>query len=179
MKFQVKSRNEEYYNEVVSTLMTENKLKNRNNSKVINLKLFLQVCILITSILVILGSIMLITEFNVFALLLLFVLVLLDISFFNKYSTFKDRITLVKTIDFNQSILIDDKGITEDKGKYGKITLDWKEIEVIFINKYSIVILTKDSSEIPFFSYPIEVKEEFLKGIKKEKQEKLIKNTKK
>lgn len=178
MKFKVKEKNDKYFNEVVSTMMMENRLKYKPNSKIINIGLFLKACLIMVLLFIIFGIILLIKDFDVLTLILIIILVLTELSFFGKFSNFKERILLAQTIDFSESVTIDKNGITEDKGKYGKITLKWNDIDEIYINKYSIVLIGKENSEIPYLSYPIEVKEDFIKGLKAENKEKMIKYTK-
>ena len=92
--------------------------------------------------------------------MILFLLIVHIIYYFNV----KKRIKIFRKSDDDSKIVVDNKGVSLKK-KNQDVSLLYDAIDMIVINKYSIVVFPKDLGLV-FLGIPVTYKDDFVKGIK-------------
>lgn len=90
------------------------------------------------------------------------------------YVSVKKRIKIFRESDYDSKIIVDNKGISLKK-KDQNVSLTYDAINMIVINKYSIVVFPKDLSLV-FLGIPVDYKEDFIQAIKDNHKYKLLVN---
>ncbi len=112
-----------------------------------------------------------ITKDNIYLYLALILAVTLFI-YVVYYFGIKKRINVFRDSDHDNKVVIDKKGVTL-KRKDQDVSLGYDAINMIIINKYSIVVVPKDLSLV-FLGIPSEYKDELIEGIKENHRFKLL-----
>ena len=112
-----------------------------------------------------------ITKDNIYLYLALILAVTLFI-YVVYYFGIKKRIYVFRDSDHDNKVLIDKKGVTL-KREEQDVSLSYDAINMIIINKYSIVVIPKDLSLV-FLGIPSEYKNDLITGIKENHRFKLL-----
>ena len=181
MKIEIKEKpTRNFYNEILY-IQTNYKKILRNPSRRAGKLTTSVILYLLTAFTAILVSLYFYTQDkpnNIFQYYAFFFLILFIFAFFYLILVNRRLNQLVHFAKDNQStITIDNKNISLIKDK-STVSITWDSLQSIVINKYSIIFLPQDISNM-YIAINTEYKEEILKVVKKYKKEKLIQDNNK
>ncbi|MCM1052789.1 MAG: hypothetical protein NC483_02260 [Ruminococcus sp.] len=173
MKIEVERRGtKNYYDEFLYVVSHTKKLKINPHKKVRKLTTSLKYYGLFVLLCIILFIIFYLYSYDVIFIFLSGMLSLLLIYTIFYFSFVTKRIKLFQKQNDKKIISINEYGIEYiDDSK--NIRINWEEIAIIIINKYSICFLPKDTANA-FISISVDYKDLVIKGINKYKRESLI-----
>lgn len=175
MKIEVNKRGKkEYYDEFLYVVTMRKRIKKNPNQKVQTLTFYLKkyICYILLSVLLFIffyyktKNIFFMIYIGMVIIILLYIVVYL-------LNTNKMIKTLMSKTD-TKIVEINKSGV-EYKDSEKNIKIDWKNIEFILLNKYSICFIPKDDSNI-FISISSDYKYKVLTAIKEFNKEDLIKD---
>lgn len=149
------------YSESHGVAINKNKILKAKKSKCLNY--FQMILIIFLSILILSILLILLNNCYTLSLSILFItfnIVFISLSLLQIISTYFYR----KSKKFNNSIIIDKEGITDNSFQGIKMVFSWDKIKGVVIKKYSITILTDTRC---YFYFDISNKDDIIKSVNK------------